>query len=117
MRVLVLEKVNMLPFHGVMSQDSRGGISMSTSLLYHAFGRLPGQASSVRRTWSGSSSRPREASDHYDHRPSRNPTQNATTIATSVTNAKHAMPVHPSEQSIGPCHMLMNGQVSRIQPN
>src|ERR1700733_8646042 len=37
MRVLILEKVDMLAFHGVTTTSSLRGRSMSTSLLYHRF--------------------------------------------------------------------------------
>src|SRR6266478_3282067 len=38
MRMLVLESVDMVSFHGVTSTSSLRGRSMSTSLLYHRFG-------------------------------------------------------------------------------
>src|SRR5260370_40474621 len=38
MRLLILENVNMLAFHGVTTTHSLRGRGMSTTLLYHCFG-------------------------------------------------------------------------------
>src|ERR1700693_601438 len=38
MRLVVLERVDMVSFHGVTTTSSLRGSAMSTSLLYHRFG-------------------------------------------------------------------------------